>query len=230
MSNLYFNKSIDFKNKIIKSVKSIFSNFNNELILKIENLNLLERNDNCIQSSTAIGFCLEEFTVNFLLKETQKENDFKILRNSDRRNQNFSYDFYSKFKNDLFLINIKVDKENNNAISAINQLYNDYVKEEPNKEKHFFILKIHYSILNCRIKINEIDGYFLEEIDFSKGYNSDSRNWSERFNNNSGRLQISNNFYNNHRLPINEISYNKTKHFIELIYSGEIKKIEKNKK
>ncbi|MDE6473248.1 MAG: hypothetical protein K2K73_02435 [Ureaplasma sp.] len=189
------------------------------------------RQDNCIKSSTAIGFCLEEFIVNKLIDRTKNNilnEEIFIERNNTKGTQNSSYDFYCKYKNELFLINLKADKGSNNAIAAINQLYLDYVQNNQNYIKHFLILKLSYKIKESKIEINDIYSYFLEEVDFSKGYRSDSRNWSKKYNNNSGRLQITKKFFNENKTPIELISCDRTKEQIEKIYKNIIEKIEKN--
>ncbi|MDD1372537.1 hypothetical protein PT353_03380, partial [Metamycoplasma hyosynoviae] len=57
-----------------------------------------------------------------------------------------SYDFSILFENEIFLVNLKANKSNNNAIAAINKIYDDYVLNNTNKSLHFLILKINYSI------------------------------------------------------------------------------------
>ena len=42
------------------------------------------------------------------------------------------------------MINVKVDKGGNNAVSAINILHKDYVSNNPDQEKAFIVLKTKY--------------------------------------------------------------------------------------
>lgn len=227
MKNKYWNNSCDFKYKIISYIEQILKVYGNELTLKIEELNLLEKKDNCIKSSTAIGYCLEEFIVSKLLTYTNYHNninEFKIIRDS-LNTQNKSYDCKINLSNCLVLINIKANKSNNNAVAAINQLYKDYVTENPELIKHFMVLKLNYKIGQSKIDLKEkiiiqsISGYFLEEIDFSKGHRQDKRNWSNIYKSNSGRLQVNNKFLKNNKVNESEISYEKTKEFLSLIYN-----------
>lgn len=218
--NKYVLNAIKYKENIISILSNIFKSYN-KLILSINDYNLLSDDLNCIKSSTAIGFCLEELIVSNLVKFSNG-----LVKKCFNPTQRSSFDFYSNINNELFLTNLKVQKKDgnkisqNDAISAINALYKDYVLDNPNVIKHFFILKITYELKNQYIYIIDIDGYFLEEIDFSNGYNSDNRNWSKKFNKNSARLMVSNHFRKNHSISINNISYHNTKQFIEKIYKN----------
>lgn len=134
--------------------------------------------------------------------------------------------------NILFLINIKVQKKgsNNNAIAAISNLYNDYVLSDPEIIKSYIVVKINYYYANSKIDNKRkvmIDGfltYALEEIDFSKGYKQDHRNWSVKFDFTSGRLIIPKSWARKNKLDESEISYELTKKFIENIYNPGYKK------
>ncbi len=193
---------------------------------------LSKKKNNCIETSTAIGYCLEEFIVSKLIDFTNSNNeeDICILRDNGST-QNISYDCYSFFRNEKFLINIKAEKGTNNAISAIKQLYNDYVVVDKDIIKHFLVLKIHYDIRDRKIVIDDIDGYFIEEIDFSNGYCADKRNWSDNYKKVSARLEVSKSFYNlNRYIDDNLISYDKTYAQINNIFHGNIPKISKKTK
>jgi hypothetical protein len=142
---------------------------------------------NCIESSTAIGFCIEEFIVTKLIDYTNTKKSIIYKVNKDQNSTTkSSYDCYSNLLDkSKCLINIKADKKNNDAVAAINALYNDYVKTKPNIDKHFMVLKINYEISHAKSKkksgekcihILNIESYFLEEISFIHGYFSDSRN------------------------------------------------------
>lgn len=132
LKNNYWEQALKFKCKILTYVKTILQVYGNELVLKIEDLNLLKNDDNCIQSSTAIGFCMEEFIISKLkifTKDHDGVNDFAIQRENINTTGS-SYDCYSFVGKEKFLINVKVDKGSNNAIAAINKLHTDYVKSE----------------------------------------------------------------------------------------------------
>lgn len=229
--NTYYDKLIIIKSKVNQYLSEIFKVYGNELLLQLEQYNLLENPHNCIETSTAPGFIMEEFIVSKLEIYTAGHDgidDIKILRLANQTTVNSSYDCYAYFKNLFVMINIKIQKDGsaNNAVSAINILHRDYVELLPHQEKAFLILKTHYTFGKSeidsqrKIKVNDIECYCLEEIDFSKGHKQDNRNWSANFNANSGRLQIPANWLIQNRLPDEKISYNTTKGFIDDMFCG----------
>ncbi|EGL3777948.1 hypothetical protein IQ300_000855 [Campylobacter upsaliensis] len=228
MSNSYFQKCVYLKKEIINYITTIFRVYDDELVLKLEDYNLLKNRYNCLESSTAPGFIIEEFIVSKLEKYSKKENIFCINRAKDNTATNHSYDCYTEFKNLLCMINIKVqkDKGQNNAISAINILHRDYCSN-PSQEKAYLIIKIHYTFNDSNSKnervlsILGVDGYFLEEVNFSDGHKQDSRNWSKEFKAQSGRLLINDSFRNKNKCDITQISYQKTFDFIKQIAHSE---------
>lgn len=226
--NTYYEKIKFVKTKIVSYLNDIFKVYGNELLLRLEDYNLLQNRNNCIESSTATGFIMEEFVVSKLETYSQSHNnidDIRIERIESQGTQTRSYDCCVNYQNVFFMINVKVEKGNNNAISAINILYNDYVLTNPNQEKPFLVLKTRYTFGESektrerKILVQGTSVYALEEIDFSIGHKQDHRNWSEQFNPASGRLQVSKKFMKLNRLKEDEISYNKTKQFIEKMYS-----------
>ncbi len=172
---------------------------------------------------------MEDFITSKLEMYCQGHDGIKEIKIEKLKGQSTvksSYDCYVDYNDIMFMINIKVQKNSsaNNAVAAINILHNDYVLTEPEKLKSYIVFKTHYSFKNSlmdgerKIAVDKIDSYALEEIDFSDGHRQDHRNWSANFKANSGRLQVSPTWINNHHLPESEISYNKTKEFIDTIY------------
>ena len=231
MENKYWEKSLEFQEEITSYISEILRVYGNELLLRIEELNLLSAKNNCISSSTAIGYCVEEFLVSKLETYTNStpKTKFRIQRDNTST-QNKSYDCYSEQGNDLYLVNLKVNKKNNNAVAAIDRLYKDYVEFNGEIQKHFLIFKLHYEVGQGKITnqqkilIKKLHSFFLEEIDFSFGHKQDSRNWSREFNPNSGRLQITDTILKNNHLDAKEISYEKTWHFINDIFLSNLGK------
>jgi hypothetical protein len=170
--------------KVLEYVKQILKVCGNELLLRIEDLNLLSCENNCIESSTAIGYCMEEFIVSKLLTYTKNHANEKgeyVISRDNVNTQNSSFDCYCKNNGVQYLINLKANKSNNNAVAAIKQIYVDYVLNQPNQVKHFMILKLNYSIGSGKgeqrkILIKEVEAYFLEEINFALGHKQDHRN------------------------------------------------------
>ncbi|PAF46930.1 hypothetical protein BKH46_05675 [Helicobacter sp. 12S02634-8] len=215
------------KDKITEFATTIFKVYGNELVLKLEDYNLLSNENNCLESSTALGFIIEEFLISKLEVFTQDNKDFCIKRAIDNTAINHSYDCYCKYKDILFMINIKTEKNssNNNAISAINILHNDYCSDKE-QIKAYLVFKVYYKYGLSRRKqeraliIQNIDTFYLEEIDFSAGHKQDYRNWSGVFKGQSGRLQISKKFKQDNQVDFQKISYEITYNFIQGIFES----------
>lgn len=232
--NKYYKIVCEVKEKIKSYLDTIFQVSGDELLLELEHYNLLSNKNNCIESSTATGFLMEEYITSklsiYTAKFKNKMDEVVIMKlTDDKPTINSSYDCYAKYKGILFLINVKVQKNTsqNNAVAAINMLYDDYVVKQPEQEKSYLVLKTHYSFNNSsidgerKISINKTECYALEEVDFSEGHMQDHRNWSESFNQNSGRLQISQRWLEIYRLDESKISYETTKSFLEDIYNDD---------
>ena len=228
MSNPYYNKLEKFREKLRWYAEEIFSMYDKELRLMLECCNLLKNKNNVIESSTATGFVIEEFLVSMLEKKTikndKRRNEYKVQRLSGSTTKS-SYDCWAKLNgNVMALINIKAQKEGrskNEGVAAINKLYDDYVKTDPQKKKCYVILKIHYKFDESKkdrerkIFVGDIDVFALEEVDFKDGWRQDYRNWSKKFKDSSGRLKVSDKFRKEHPLAEEEISYEKTAEFIK---------------
>ncbi len=228
--NKYYEKLKFVKTKIEKYLYEIFKVYGNELLLRLEEYNLLTNPNNCIETSTATGFVMEEFIVSKLETYTGSHDgisDIKIQRISGRSTIGSSYDCFTIYDGVFVMINIKVQKEktSNNAVAAINILHNDYVAANPKQEKAYLIFKTRYDFglsktdSQRKIIVKGTYGYYLEELDFSSGHKQDHRNWSMNFNAKSGRLLVSEPWRKTHMLKEEEISYSKTKSFISNIYS-----------
>ncbi len=233
--NQYYQNILDFQDQIKFYLDCIFKTYGKELVLRLEEYNLLQNKYNCIESSTAIGFILEEFIVSKLEMFTHcdESTKYKIDR-FDGATSSESFDCFSINDNDCkFLINIKTEKKgsSNNGIAAITQLHKNYCLDDPEQEKSFVLFKILYSIGEAtedsekkrakprHIHIDGIESYCLEEVDFSKEHKQDNRSWSDigtgdaenaRKKKNSGRLMISREFKENHKVDESEISYKNT--------------------
>ncbi len=229
--NQYYEKINFVKSKVIQYLKEIYKVYGNELILELQQYNLLTNLKNCIETSTAPGFIMEEFIVSKLEIYTtnhDNQNDIKILRLDSQNTTNSSYDCYANYDGLFVMINIKIQKDGsaNNAVSAINILHRDYVELSPEQEKTFLVLKTHYgfgkSIIDEQRKIivKDVDCFCLEEVDFSRGHKQDSWNWSSEFNANSGRLQVSTKWLQNNKLSVEQISHNNTKKYIDDMFYG----------
>lgn len=227
----YYKKIKFVQSEVERYLHEIFKVYGNELLLRLEDYNLLTHSNNCLEASTATGFIMEEFIVSKLEIYTENHtgiDNIKIKRVLDHSTNASSYDCYV-IHNDIFvMVNIKIQKygSSNNAVASINALHSDYVLTNPTQEKAYLVFKTFYDFghsekdLQRKILIKDLGSYFLEELDFSSGHKQDHRNWSINFNANSGRLQVPDTWRKKHILYENEISYYKTKDFIESIYNA----------
>lgn len=231
--NNYYEKLKFVKKSVEKYLYEIYKVYGNELLLRLEEYNLLENPNNCIETSTATGYIMEEFIVSKLEMYTHNHNgvdEIKIQRTKGWVTACTSYDCFAEYDGVFVMINVKIQKSRaaNNAVAAINILHNDYFSAIPKSEKAYLVFKTYYDFglsqneQQRKILIKGIDSYYLEEIDFSLGYRQDHRNWSEKFNLKSGRLQISDFWRKQHTLSEDEISYSRTKKFIDDIYKGKV--------
>nr|WP_031489323.1 hypothetical protein [Ureaplasma canigenitalium] len=70
-----------------------------------------------------------------------------------------------------------------------------------------------------KINIINFEIFTLEEISFYKGFKQDHRNWGEEYKSSSGRLIISEKFFNDNKLTeFDEISNEKTLSFITKMF------------
>lgn len=240
MDDSYSQDIRDFKSELLRYVREIFKCSANELILRLEQSNLLNNEQNCLESSTALGFIIEEFLVS-------KLDDYTLLHNGvngyrvHRANESIthvSYDCVSEIHNAIrALINVKVSRcggTENNGVAAIQQLYHDYVEVDPEIRKCFLILKVSYSFCKSlrngskgerAISIRDINSFFLEEVDLSKEHKQDNRKWSSGGGSpNSGRLMISEKFRNMHRIPDEALSYEATVESLKAVCARNEKK------
>ncbi len=227
--NEYFDKINFVKEKFLLYLNTIFKVYGGELLLRLEDYNLLSNSNNCIESSTAVGYLMEEFVVSKLelyTREHDGESEIKIERVCDHGTQKTSYDCFVRYAGILFMINIKADKSGNAGVAAINMLHRDYAISEPETEKSYIVAKIHYGFGESKqdgerkIKITKTDAYALEEIDFSNGYTQDYRKWSAEFKSASGRLKIYDNFRRANRASDDDISYERTREFIIMMHGS----------
>ncbi|MGZ9413793.1 UpaP162 family type II restriction enzyme [Mycoplasma sp. AC157] len=212
--NNYWEKSQEFLHFIEEQISKILDLTNNKIELKANNVNLLNNENNCIESSTAIGFLIEEYISSELERITNHPLSIYKIRKI-KQTQNSSYDFYCENENDIFVVNLKVAKKINDAVAAIKQLKTDYKSlVQTKKQVHFLVLKFNYSFEvennNKFVFLNDLSGFFLEEIDFSKNHLQDKRNWSSTFNYDSGRLMVTKIFLKNNKKEIKDISYKTT--------------------
>lgn len=231
MTNVYYDTIKDFQEKLTEYTKQILKVYRYELQLMLGDYNLLANENNCLESSTALGFIIEEFLVSKLeiYTKSHKLPNSYVVNGTKGSTNTSSYDCFSMLNNGIkAMVNIKVEKKSNNGIAAINKLYQDYVVTDPKQPKCYLVFKAHYCFKistdgqrKIFIDENNIESFFLEEVDFSQGHKQDSRQWKEDGSNrNSGRLLVSSNFRSEHSMEKEKISYDNTKNQISSIFNG----------
>lgn len=99
MNNYYEN--IKFvKEQLKKYLSEIYKVYGNELLLKLEDYNLLSDEDNCIETSTATGFIIEEFITSKLAiytKNHEEYSDIKVIKLPKMATVVTSYDCFAIF-------------------------------------------------------------------------------------------------------------------------------------
>jgi len=176
-----------FKNAVMEDINKIWAKHKSSILMELERVKLCTQ-DSTINSSTAIGYILEEFIIKQLPKEYDRFNGSTTIAAAD---------FFWKDKSKIELyVNFKADKggKSNNAVCAANKLINLYSQNK--KPKLMLILKSVYSIdeNHSRIHIKDVRSVFLESFlfEYKNKVSKDNRNWSKEFNPTSGRLQVPN--------------------------------------
>lgn len=144
--NKYYENLKFVKQKTEEYLCEIFKVYGNELILRLEEYNLLTHPDNCIKTSTATGFIMEEFIVSKLETYTYTHNginEIKIQRMNDKPTVGSGYDCLVTYDGIYVMINVKVQKKVprtmplRQSISCITTMF----AKTPSKKKHIWYLK-----------------------------------------------------------------------------------------
>ncbi|MDR3310517.1 MAG: hypothetical protein LBS90_04145 [Oscillospiraceae bacterium] len=225
MANAYYAAIKDFQEKLARYAAEVFRNCGGELPLRLGDYNLLAHKQNCLESSTAFGYIIEEFLVSKLEIYSQSHTGSDcVIRRADGSATASSYDCFSYFGGIKALVNVKADKGGNNAVAAINRLYDDYVVRSPEQTKCFLVLKVNYrtgvseSDGERKIFIGGLSSFFLEEIDYLRCHKEtgkipqDHRNWSPNaYNANSGRLKATDRIRSAYAVPPEDVSFEFTR-------------------
>ncbi len=232
--NKYYDTIKANKAELVKMVEAILAQSGNKLLFKLGEQNILNNPDNCIESSTAIGYAVEEFLVSALETYHKEFPESLHIHRSLGSTTIGSYDCFFVADGVKFLVNIKAQKKNgaNNAVAAIKQLKGDYCDSEPESEKSFMILKANYQISEYYIEpgdnercieVTGIDAYCLEEFEMKGeqgGFMQDNRNWRASAGNyNNGRLQLPRKFRKEHKMEESLVSYERTRKMITDIFN-----------
>jgi hypothetical protein len=225
--NDYYNTLQRFRDLLSAQVTKLISDYGQHLTIRLGDYNILQREGNCLESATAIGYILEEFFVAKLEGLTHNNpKGYRLFSYSDGTATR-SCDCYATFNNLKILINLKTEKKGstNNAVAAINRLAKDYCDNDEDNLA-YLILKISYDYSDNdgerSLHLNKTPFLlFLEECDFSRGHQQDKRRWSTsdpaKKRENNGRLILSRRFINDHPMPLDSISHSLTKKQLSLL-------------
>ena len=236
-TNEYYEKLNAFRTLLSSQVIKLFHSVGNKFLLQLGQYNLLKRSGNCIESSTALGFILEEFIVSKLEEhsETELSKKFSIHSYSDGTSTR-SYDCYAEYQHLKILINVKVEQigsRPNDAVAAINRLVQDYCLSN-GSELAYLVLKVRYDFVDTEsarsiIIVDEPILRYLEEFDYSREHMQDNRVWSEAKKTNNGRLQLTARFIRDNKMPIHSISHKLTKQQLKQLNTKEASKDRHNR-
>ena len=174
-----------FEKVVVEDVSEIWKKHKEKINMRLNDVPVCLEGS-AVNSSTALGFLIEEFLVQQLsTKEYDKPKESTIAS---------LYDFKFKMDDKIeLLVNLKVERAggSNSGICAGNILKNYYSKD--NKPKLYLIVKSGYDINDKKSEVifNGLSSVYLESFLIKKNMlKSDSRNWSNTFKILSGRLQL----------------------------------------
>jgi len=163
-------------------VADFWSAHNNEIPLEIDGVKIgLEGSS--VNSSTALGFVLEEMIIQYLMPEFERATKAKFKSSYDCR-------YVTEYPFDL-VVNLKVESKNNSGIASAKNIQRFYSPE--GKTKLYLILKSRYKIdeKKSSIRLVKVESIYLEEfLQIPDMLKSDSRNWSSTYKILSGRLLL----------------------------------------
>ena len=179
----YRKTAIIFQQMIEEKILDIWNKNNKKIDMFLSNIPLCGEGS-AVNSSTAIGYLMEEFLVQQLSK-----NHFS--KPNEKANTS-AFDFSFRNEKIHLVVNLKAQKVpggNNDGVCAGGKLLTFYTQDK--KPKLYLVLKSKYSIdtENSKVDFLGLESRYLESwITYGK-VKADRRGWSEKFNPLSGRLQ-----------------------------------------
>ena len=209
----YRKVAVLFQQLVEEEILNIWKKNDKKIAMFLSNVPLCKEGS-AVNSSTAIGYLMEEFLVQQLSK-----NHFS---KPDEKANTSAFDFSFKNKKIHLVVNLKAEKTpgKNNGVCAGQQLLKFYTQDK--KPKLYLVLKSKYSIDTKESKIDflGLESRYLESwITYGK-VKADRRGWSEKFNPLSGRLQQPNFKTGISDIPPSSITQN----FIEKDFQNSINK------
>ncbi|WP_235750746.1 hypothetical protein [Mycoplasmopsis agalactiae] len=103
--NSYFEVAVEFQCKLEAIINDIFETTNNEISVSVADINILQRDNNSINSSTAIGYLLEEYLIRKIEKYISSTNcHLKVLMKNNSKANTSSFDFSLAYKGICFIL------------------------------------------------------------------------------------------------------------------------------
>lgn len=176
----------EFQVLVEGAVLDIWETHGNRLFLELNGVPVATKGS-AVNTSTAIGFLVEEF----LVKQLPEWFSQGV---SATGNSAFDF-FYSDDSKVKLMVNLKVEKNtsNNKGVVAANILRSEYLANA--KPKIYLVLKSKYHIdeSTSSLVFDGLESIILESFITRPGaLKSDNRNWSKEFKALSGRLQLPN--------------------------------------
>lgn len=147
--NTFYLRTLDFQEKVKDYAANVFRTYGRELVLPLEDYNLLQNKHNCFESSTAIGFVLEEFLVSKLEMYTHCATSEFVINRFVGATSSESFDCYSIKDGTKFMVNVKAEKvgQQNNALAEIGQLHSNSIFEVSAKVLRLLISKTQKKVM-----------------------------------------------------------------------------------
>ncbi|MDS1315730.1 hypothetical protein [Aliarcobacter butzleri] len=194
-----YRKCAKYYEKLILSIIiEILEKHNYILDFTINNVKLLSEGS-VLNSSTAIGYIIEEF----LSRQIKNSRDYSHSFHFPYKTSDSAFDFMFKSNSIQLYCNIKAEKEgeykkqklisgksSNKGIASAEAIYKLY-SNEPKIPKLYLIIKLPYSIevtKSVLILNKKIETYYLENF-ILFNTKADNRSWSKKNKKISGRLQ-----------------------------------------
>lgn len=174
----------EFQILVEGAVLEIWEKHKNRLDLTLNGVPVASEGS-AVNTSTAIGFLVEEFIVKQLPE---------WFSSGSGATGNSAFDFfYSDDSKIKLMVNLKVEKNtsNNKGVVAANILRAEYLADSRPKIYLIVKSKYHLDAATSSLRFDGLESVILESFITRPGaLKSDNRNWSAEFNALSGRLQL----------------------------------------
>lgn len=174
-----------FERAVRAEIKSVFDRHGNQILMAVQGVNLCAAGST-VNSSTAIGYLLEEFITRQLPADYCKMTGSTTVAAAD-------FHFADTGQIELY-VNLKAEKatRSNKAVCAAGKLTKLYARNS--KPKLMLIFKVCYDIdvRESTIRIRDFAPVFLESfiLGYRDNLRKDQRNWSKTYKPESGRLLV----------------------------------------